>query len=147
MASASADNTCRIVSLPVQFGTGVSINPLHTLLLACVVAAILVWILNFIDLQPFYNLDDGKDIIEVSDATAKAIMPQTTSSVYKPSSSIDSIIESIATEAPVIQVVSQEPVVVIEKEEKASIKVEKPNVIHKSKTIHAETSNNNRDEL
>lgn len=146
MASASADNTCRIVSLPVQFGTGLSINPLHTLLLACVVAAILVWILNFIDLQPFYNLDDGKDVIEVSDAT-KAIVPQITSSVYESSSSIDNIVESIATETPVIQVASQEPVVVIEKGEKASIKTEKPNAIHKSKTIHVETSNNNRDEL
>lgn len=105
----------------------------------------MVWILNFIDLQPFYNLDDGKDVIEVSDAT-KAIVPQITSSVYE-SSSIDSIIESMATETPVIQVASQEPVVVTEKGEKASIKVEKPNAIHKSKTIHVETSNNNRDEL
>ncbi|CEP16695.1 hypothetical protein [Parasitella parasitica] len=92
LASASADNTCRIVSLPIQFGNGLAINPIYTLVLACAVAAMMVWILNFVELQPFFSLEDGKDVIEVPDAT-KAIVSQ----MSTPSS------DSITTETYVIQ--------------------------------------------
>ncbi|KAI8990348.1 WD40-repeat-containing domain protein [Pilobolus umbonatus] len=40
LATGSADNTCHIVSLPAQFDQTMQINPLHTLLLAILVAAV-----------------------------------------------------------------------------------------------------------
>lgn len=135
------------MSLPLQFGTGLTVNPLHTLLLACVVAALLVWILNFVDLQPFYNLEEGKDVIQVRDAT-KAVVPQiATSSVYaSPSSAatLDSVAGSIATEAPVVQAEVEKPVVVVTVDKENLIV--KPHAIPKSYTIHQYTSTN-RDEL
>ncbi|KAG1122405.1 hypothetical protein G6F42_011511 [Rhizopus arrhizus] len=147
LASASADNTCRIVSLPLQFGTGLTVNPLHTLLLACVVAALLVWILNFVDLQPFYNLEEGKDVIQVPDAT-EAVVPQTTtpSAYASPSSAatLDSVAGSFATEALFIQAEVEEPVVVVTVDKENLIV--KPHAIPKSNTIHQYTSTN-RDEL
>ncbi|CAO0801481.1 unnamed protein product [Mucor circinelloides] len=147
LASASADNTCRIVSLPLQFGTGLTVNPLHTLLLACVVAALLVWILNFVDLQPFYNLEEGKDVIQVPDAT-EAVVPQTTtpSAYASPSSAatLDSVAGSFATEALFIQAEVEEPVVVVTVDKESLIV--KPHAIPKSNTIHQYTSTN-RDEL
>ncbi|KAI8638978.1 WD40-repeat-containing domain protein [Parasitella parasitica] len=121
IASASADNTCRIVSLPIQFGNGLSINPIYTLVLACTVAAILVWILNFVELQPLFRLEDDNNALEVTDAT-KTIVPQM-------STSLSSIDDEIASEMPVIQVVS-EPIIAADD----------------SKTINQD-GNTNRDEL
>lgn len=135
------------MSLPLQFGTGLTVNPLHTLLLACVVAALLVWILNFVDLQPFYNLEEGKDVIQVPDATG-AIVPQTTtpSAYASPSSAatLDSVAGSFATEVLFIQAEVEEPVVVVTVDKENLIV--KPHAIPKSNTIHQYTSTN-RDEL
>ncbi|KAK4512764.1 uncharacterized protein ATC70_003470 [Mucor velutinosus] len=143
LASASADNTCRIVSLPLQFGTGLTVNPLHTLLLACVVAALLVWILSFVDIQPLYNLDQGKDVIEVS--AQKDVVPQiSTSSVYaSPSSAtLESAASFVISEAPTD--IRETPAVVITVDKEHVIA--KPHAIPKSKTTHHETTTG-RDEL
>ncbi|KAL9558123.1 hypothetical protein MBANPS3_001072 [Mucor bainieri] len=143
LASASADNTCRIVSLPLQFGNGLTVNPLHTLLLACVVAALLIWILNFVDLQPFYNLEEGKDVIEAP--AEKAIVPQiSTSSVYaSPSSAtLESAAASTVSETPAV--IQETPVVVVAFDKEHVIA--KPHAIPKSKTTHDDTTTI-RDEL
>ncbi|KAI8370199.1 quinon protein alcohol dehydrogenase-like superfamily [Blakeslea trispora] len=55
LVSASADNTCRVVSLPLQFPTGVQINPLYTLLLACIVAGLMLWVTSVVDIQPLFH--------------------------------------------------------------------------------------------
>lgn len=111
------------------------------------VAALLVWILNFVDLQPFYNLEEGKDVIQVPDAT-EAVVPQTTtpSAYASPSSAatLDSVAGSFATEALFIQAEVEEPVVVVTVDKENLIV--KPHAIPKSNTIHQYTSTN-RDEL
>ncbi|KAG1308542.1 hypothetical protein G6F64_005962 [Rhizopus arrhizus] len=53
IASGSADNTCRITTIPIQFSQSVSINPLHTLLLAIVVACMLLWLTTLVDIEPY----------------------------------------------------------------------------------------------
>ncbi|OBZ85761.1 Guanine nucleotide-exchange factor SEC12 [Choanephora cucurbitarum] len=55
LVSASADNTCRVVSLPLQFPTGVQINPLYTLLLACIVAGLMLWLTSVVDIEPLFH--------------------------------------------------------------------------------------------
>lgn len=125
----------------MQFGTGLAVNPLHTLLLACVVAALLVWILNFVDLQPLYNLDEGKDVIEVP--AQKDCAPQnSTSSVYASPSpvTLESITASVISEAP-----AQETSIVVVAVDEEHV-IAKPHAIPKSKTTHHETTTK-RDEL
>ncbi|KAI7865622.1 quinon protein alcohol dehydrogenase-like superfamily [Spinellus fusiger] len=46
LASGSADTTCRIITLPLQFPAS-TLNPFHTLLLALFVAGVLLWITTF----------------------------------------------------------------------------------------------------
>lgn len=53
IASGSADNTCRITTIPIQFTQFVSINPLHTLILAIAVACVLLWLTTLVDLEPY----------------------------------------------------------------------------------------------
>ncbi|KAI9482956.1 MAG: WD40-repeat-containing domain protein [Benjaminiella poitrasii] len=62
IASASADNSCRIVSLPLQFPSGTAINPLYTLLLACIVAAVLLWLTTLVNIEPFFKSTDNNEL-------------------------------------------------------------------------------------
>lgn len=75
LVSASADNTCRIVSLPLQFGTELNINPLHTLLLACLVAGILLLITTSFNGEPLFNFGNNKESIpkDLLPTPAKAV--------------------------------------------------------------------------
>ncbi|RCH82378.1 hypothetical protein CU097_005289 [Rhizopus azygosporus] len=58
VASGSADNTCRIITLPLQFSQTLPINPLHTLMLALLVAGILLWLTTLIDIESYFNRDN-----------------------------------------------------------------------------------------
>ncbi|RCH79150.1 hypothetical protein CU098_000855, partial [Rhizopus stolonifer] len=82
LVSASPDNTCHVVSLPLQFPTGVQINPFYTLILACFVAGIMLWLTTLVDLQPFF---EQKGLVPVkstvSDSAAVVPSPFTTPEV------------------------------------------------------------------
>ncbi|KAI8376356.1 quinon protein alcohol dehydrogenase-like superfamily [Radiomyces spectabilis] len=78
LASGSADNTCRIVSLPVQFPSH-SVNPLYTLLLAMIVAGLVLWITTV------YNQGTVENSIFLKgglDDHAEADIPATTVDKY-----------------------------------------------------------------
>ena len=108
------------------------------------VAALLVWILNFVDLQPLYNLDEGKDVIDVPPAQKCFAPVISTSSVYaSPSSAtLESAATSVISKAPVA--IQETPAIVIAVDKEHVIA--KPHAIPKSKTTHRETTTD-RDEL
>lgn len=96
LASASADCTCRIVSLPIQFPAGLVVNPLHTLLLACLVAGILLWITTIVDIQPFFN-DDIPSNMTVTNSETPAV-----------TTTIESIVSEIIVETPSVTLTETE---------------------------------------
>lgn len=115
LASASADNTCRIVSLPLQFGTSLAINPLHTLLLAFVVAGVLLWLTTLVDLEPYIRPKQEESSVNVTSSSVIKNVPTTATVAYvetPASTTIESIITKIIAETPSISVVeaNQEPV-------------------------------------
>ncbi|CAO3591295.1 unnamed protein product [Absidia cylindrospora] len=58
LVSGSADNTCRVVDLPLQFGPA-NLNPLHTLLLAILVAGLLLLLTTYFNTFNLSNNNDG----------------------------------------------------------------------------------------
>lgn len=103
LASASADNTCRIVSLPLQFNNALSINPLYTLLLAIIVAAFLLWLTTVLDLDPYFKArEEAYMNTEISSSSVTSDLPTSTMAYLETSSTIESIINTIISEAPAI---------------------------------------------
>ncbi|KAG2206872.1 hypothetical protein INT47_007629 [Mucor saturninus] len=97
LASASADTTCRIVSLPLQFNNALSINPLYTLLLALVVAGLLLLLMSVLDLDPYFKARE--------DAYKNPVSAETTTTAdnvatLSPSATIEAIITTIIAETP-----------------------------------------------
>lgn len=114
LASASADNTCRIVSLPLQFNNLLAVNPLYTLLLAFVTAGILLWLTTLVDLEDYINKPSKENNGIVSTSSIIKTVPTTTTTLIvetPTSATIESIITEIIAETPLINVeTNQEPV-------------------------------------
>jgi WD40 repeat protein len=106
IASGSAEGTCCIVSLPIQFPTGLIINPLYTLLLACLVAGILLWITTIVDIQPFFKPEINDTSSSMT--TTNLEIPTTTTTATTTTTTIESIVSEIAAETPLVTLTETE---------------------------------------
>lgn len=100
LASASADSTCCVVAIPLQFDNMSTINPIYTVLLALAIAGFLLLILYVLDLDAYFEEKLALSKAVVTDVAASsskvdAIVPAITTS-------IESIVKTIISEAPTI---------------------------------------------
>lgn len=96
LATASADNTCCIVSLPLQFNNALTVNPLLTLLLALAVAGIMILLMSVLDLDPYFKAREKAYMNPPTNEVA------TTATTNVPSSTIESILSTIISETPAV---------------------------------------------
>lgn len=103
LASASADNTCCIVSLPLQFSSTSTINPLLTVLLALTIAAILLFVLTALDLDSYFEARlaaqklaeiSGSSVVDNDVHITKTVVPTV----------VETIIETIISQTPVASI-------------------------------------------
>ncbi|KAI9275107.1 WD40-repeat-containing domain protein [Helicostylum pulchrum] len=108
LASASADSTCCIVSLPLQFDNLSTINPIYTVLLALAIAGILLLVLSVLDLDAYFEekLALSKAVVTdvVASSTVDAIVPAIVTSIE----SIETIVETIISKAPIVTIIKDE---------------------------------------
>lgn len=108
LASASADTTCRIVSLPLQFNNGLSINPMYTLLFALLVAGVLLWLMSMLDLDPYFKARENAYLNSLKTETTIIAATTTTTTTaagiatYSPSTTVEAIVNTIIAETPTV---------------------------------------------
>lgn len=110
LASASADNTIRIVCLPLQFNRGLAINPLYTLLLALLVSGLLLWITTVVDLDPYFK---AKSDALLATTTPKNVIPFSTLTETSGETVVDQIIAETPAQTIVDQISVESPIVII----------------------------------